>query len=274
MANYTQYDEYTRGRQIVLKLLEENNHLSFTAMRQKLRQKNIMLKDQTIRNYMSQWRLYSRFGLVPRCHSGLGVLESGFDSDLWEHAPCLGWTVNDNRNRCRRICRQGVWLLWHRNGTVQFRFKGAVMRSVLMTAFSQAFYDVMRYGGKPECEIADYLRALFIEGYRGLQRHSTFETGLLLPKVDIQHFKKSHGMSIKLGDGSHPTAVEIEEMEPFWLSKFDKTLDRRSQEIENHLDLVTTWKDESEKRQQAFEILLQKLKKTCILKACQEATRP
>jgi len=238
MDNYTHYVEYTRsGRKAVFQLLNENPHLSFLALKEKLHEKNIKLEDQTIRNYMSNWRLYSRNGRVPRLHFGLGRLDSGFGVGLWDAAPSFGWKESKNKNRCRRMFKSGVWLDWHRNGTIVFRFKGALPQHYLMGVFSQAFWDMVKYSGKPEREISDYLRVLFKERYHQVSRHSVYETGAPLPKTVIDR-KRSHGEIIKLGDGSHPTSVEVEETEPFWASGLKDAAVHMAENLRSHVQVM------------------------------------
>lgn len=236
MDGYTHYGEYTRGRQAVFKLLDENPLLSFAALRQKLRKANITLKNQTIRNYMSQWRLYSRKGAVPRFHFGLGQLKSTFDACLWEAAPFYGWKVSRNKNRERLWFESNITLGWHRNGTVVFRFRGFKPQGHLLGVFSHAFWRVLLSTWKTEREAADCLQALFKERYRQITRHSTYETGQPLPRTIIRDRENSHGEIIKLGDGSDPTRVEIEEREPFWLSKLDETMDLHVRHLEERVD--------------------------------------
>jgi len=39
--------------------------------------------------------------------------------------------------------------------------------------------------------------------------HDIFETGQVLPRRTIDYYKDSHGLMIKVGDKSHPRAVEV-----------------------------------------------------------------
>ena len=64
----TEYNEYSSGRKAVFKFLAENPHHTFRTIKKKLRKETKFggLKDQTIRNYMSEWRnSYSNSGGVP-----------------------------------------------------------------------------------------------------------------------------------------------------------------------------------------------------------------
>lgn len=263
LTRHNQYNEYNSGRQTVFKFLAENPHHTFASLRKKLCKETVFggLKDQTIRNYLSEWRQsYSCFGMVPRLHRGFGVLESGFDVSLWEMAPCLGWRVSRNKNR-ERLCKEsGVSLGWHRNGTVVFRFKGFRPEGHLLGAFVHAFWRVLLSTGKDECEVFDYLHGLFKERYSTRGFHSVYETWQLLPKLTVKDFEKSHGMTIKLGDGSHPTSLEVEQKEPFWFSKIENVVDQLGVEIEGHLALIESWHEESVENKRTLNELCKILK--------------
>lgn len=156
---------------------------------------------------------------------------------------------------------------WSRNGTVVFRFKGSMPRSYLLSAFSSGFWDVLRPAWKDESELADYLKKVFEERYRQTGRTSTYETGQPLPRTIIKDRKRSYGELIKLGDGSHPTSLEIEETEPFYASdlrktveklagtidkidgtmgKVDGVLDKFGENVQSHLELINKWKREND----------------------------
>ena len=244
----TEYNEYSSGRKAVFKFLAENPNHTFKTIKKKLCKETKFggLKDQTIRNYMSEWRnSHSNSGVVPKLHRGFGVLESGFDASLWEEAPFFSWRVSRNKNRERLWHESGVSLGWHRNGTLVFRFKGFRPQGHLLGVFVRAFLDVIMSSNKSEHEVVNYLHLLFKEKYRTRGFHSTYETGQPLPKTKVTDFEKSHGITIRLGDGSHPTSLEVEQREPFWFSKIEKIVDRLGVEIESHFALIKSWQEES-----------------------------
>lgn len=260
MIRHTEYNKYRSGRQAVFKFLDENPYYTFASMKKKLRKETNFgsLKDQTIRNYMSEWRnSYSSSGVVPRLHRGFGILESGFDVSLWEGAPSFGWHVSRNKNRERLWRESRVSLGWHRNGTVVFRFKGFRPRGHLLSVFVHAFSKVLLSTGKSEREVLHYLHALFKERYSTRGFHSIYEGWQPLPKIKVTDFEKSHGITIKLGDGSHPTSLEVEQKEPFWFSKIEKIVDRLGVEIDSHLALIKSWHEESvESKRVLYELYL------------------
>lgn len=266
------YREYRSLREAVFRQLEENQYLSLSAQMKKIRRETLFRhpKYQTVKNYRSEWRSsYPLNGLVPKAqHYGYGCLDAnaefGADPNLWERAVCCGWRESRNRNRERwhRVGR--VSLAWSRCGTVRFHFKGALPKSYLLTAFSSAFWSALRtwerWSEKSDNELAEYIRALFFRRFRWGPHHSTYETGVPLPRLVIRDRKRSHGETIKLGDGSHPTKLEIEETEPFWASglkksvekldftvgKIDGVIDKFGENLNSHMELIKTWREENE----------------------------
>ncbi|MHA1263167.1 MAG: hypothetical protein ACTSSA_13970 [Candidatus Freyarchaeota archaeon] len=67
-------------------------------------------------------------------------------------------------------------------------------------------------------------------------RHWVFDLGAPVPRFDIRKFERSHGIRI-FADGSHPTAIEVEESTPFWLSKLEKTQELFADNIEKHVQV-------------------------------------
>jgi hypothetical protein len=56
--------------------------------------------------------------------------------------------------------------------------------------------------------------------------HYVFDVGSPLPKKTITAFEKSHGITIKIGDMSHPKSVEVESHVPDWTEKLTFSLER------------------------------------------------
>ena len=259
----TDYNGYRSGRQAVFNFLSENKYLTFSTLKQKLVENTSfgILKDQTIRNYMSEWHSkYSKSGMVPNLHRGFGVLDSGFDISLWDKAPEFGWRISHNKNQERLYSESEVSLGWHRNGTVVFRFKGFRPEGHLLNAFVRSYLNTIISTGLSESEAVNYLHVLFKKKYRPSGFHSTYETGQFLPKTKIKDFKKSHGIIINLGDGSHPTSIEVEQTVPFWFSKIEQVIDKLGVQIDSHLALVDSWHEESVENKQVLQELHQNLK--------------
>ena len=62
-------------------------------------------------------------------------------------------------------------------------------------------------------------------GARFKGAHYVFETGHRLPRLVIDLFAKSNGVVIKVGDASHPNAVEVVTRYPDWAERNEKVLD-------------------------------------------------
>ena len=75
-------------------------------------------------------------------------------------------------------------------------------------------------------------------------RHWTFEVGSTLPRFDIRKFNRSHGIRI-FADKSHPTAVEVEESQPFWIGELREAVELFGLEIKEHLKLIKEWQKEA-----------------------------
>jgi hypothetical protein len=55
--------------------------------------------------------------------------------------------------------------------------------------------------------------------------HYVFDVGQRLPRVLISLFAKSNGVVIKVGDASHPHAVEVVTCYPDWAERNERVLD-------------------------------------------------
>jgi hypothetical protein len=274
LGDSTQYREYSSGRDAVFRFLDENQGLSPKKLMERLSKETVFggLNYQTVKNYRAQWRVaYSQDGRVPMHHGGRGFLESGFDASLWDAAPCFGWKVSKNKNRERWRYINGISFGWSRNGTVDIRFRGFVYRGCLLGAFSRAFWDVLRSSGRTEAGLADFLKGLFEANYRQVEESITYDVGQPLPRVVIRDRERSHGEVFKLGDGSHPTSLEVECKVPFWALGFERLLANMELELkqslcqatsdfkataavfaenmEKHLTVIDVFKKESEERQ-------------------------
>jgi len=56
--------------------------------------------------------------------------------------------------------------------------------------------------------------------------HHVFDVGSPLPKKTVKDFEKSHGITIKIGDMSHPKSVEVEAHVPDWAERLTFSLER------------------------------------------------
>jgi len=56
--------------------------------------------------------------------------------------------------------------------------------------------------------------------------HYLFDMGMRLPKATIDYFQKSNGITIKVGDRSHPDKIEVIASQPSWGERVEILLDR------------------------------------------------
>lgn len=56
--------------------------------------------------------------------------------------------------------------------------------------------------------------------------HYVFDAGQPVPKMTIGDFEKSHGITIKVGDKSHPRGVEVISSCPDWAERNELLLER------------------------------------------------
>lgn len=144
---------------------------------------------------------------------------------LWkEKGMPKGWVEVKNRN--------GMWLYrdpkgsvqWFPNGRVMLYLRGPSMLSSVKLLFTWAFYFL---------DWSPFLTGKLRED----RKHWVFEMASILPRFDIRKFERSHGLRI-FSDGSHPTAVEIEESNPYWLDKLEKVQAQFAENLKAHLQLI------------------------------------
>jgi hypothetical protein len=173
------------------------------------------------------WECVSRellFGRFP-------ALRSGFVS-------VFGWKAVANRNGML-VFRDDVLgsVEWFVNGRVLLFLRGSLLLAHAKELFCKAF-----------CWFTPQEWATYLDvPLREESRHWVFEVGKPLPRFEIRQFERTHGLKL-YSDGSHPTAVEIEETRPFWLDQWEDVTRRFGDNIEAHLNLIETWKKEAESR--------------------------
>lgn len=149
----------------------------------------------------------------------------------------FGWRQSCNQN--------GHWVFksvdgsvqWFKNGTVMLHLKGELLVARAKELFSKAF------GWFPKDLLVKFLDVPMREH----RRHWVFEVGSPLPRFYIDRFKASHGLAF-YSDGSHPTSVEVEETQPFWLGSLENVCNGLAGNIKAHLELIEIWKREAEQR--------------------------
>lgn len=148
-----------------------------------------------------------------------------------------GWVKVDNRN--------GMWVFrddrgtvhWYKGGLVRLYLRGAVQLARAKELFCRAF----------SWFTAEQWKKFLDVPLREESKHWVFEVGGQMPRFDIRQFERSHGIRI-FADKSHPTAIEIEETQPFWIARFERVTDKLAVEIEQHLNLIKAWQKEARAR--------------------------
>jgi hypothetical protein len=128
-----------------------------------------------------------------------------------------GWISSKARNR---------WLLWKdRLGRLQWFETGRVNLYVRRPASIGRAYQLVCNGFSFTGLITDVkVLEMVLAAVRFKGAHYVFEANQRLPKFVIDLFSKSNGVVIKVGDVSHPTAVEVITCYPDWAERNERIL--------------------------------------------------
>lgn len=209
MSEHNRYVNYSVSlRKQVFKLLDENPLLSpkMLAKQLEMTPKEYKFHRQTLTNYRSQWKYTHENERRSRCsdfhcYKAVVVLK-GVEQPAREVAVAGSWVLSKARNK---------FLIWRgKLGRVVWFTTGRVLLFVRkpgnLGKAKQLFCDAFASTGlitdlKVVCEICDRIRPKSC--------HFPYETSQRLPKFEIRDFVDSHGILIKVGDRSHPNAVEV-----------------------------------------------------------------
>jgi hypothetical protein len=215
MTNDNSYYSYPVSlRKQVCKLLDENQLLT-AKMLCKLLELPYKRYKQTITNYRSFW-LYnhesergskcSNF----HCYKAKTKLDVGLNSDLRVKL-CFGvvggfvgfgWRLSLARNKFLVWTGKLGRVTWFVSGTVLLHVK----KPGNLGKAKQLFCDAFVNSGL----LTDFkLLNPVLERLGPKSCHFPYDTPMRLPYVQINDFVESHGITIKLGDRSHPNAVEV-----------------------------------------------------------------
>lgn len=250
-----------RGESIRKKVYEawvQNPYFTATKICRKLH-----LKYKKHGNYvnklLSEFRSYHKLGLplgpqklphkrvfvwenVPRSlFCGVRVVGREFESEghLRAAMRLCGWSEVANRNQMW-VFRDDLGAVhWYKGGLVRLYLRGALQLAKAKELFCRAFSWL------GDEELAKYLDVPL----REKSKHWVFELGAPVPRFDIRKFERSHGIRI-FADGSHPTAVEVEETEPFWIGELREVTRAFGEEIKAHMELIKEWQKEAKARRE------------------------
>jgi hypothetical protein len=209
-------------RHSVFALLKENPSFSPKMICAKLHLSYVIYGGY-INNLKSYWKSHYQFEQGSNCSSvhawsGWCYVPQYVDRDL---ALTVGWERTKAKNRWllwRDKSKIGR-MMWFENGRVNLYVKSPVnlgkVKQLVCNGFS---FSGLIFDNKVMFEV--------LETIHHSGTHYVFETGYHLPQKTIEYFEKSLGLTIKIGDKSHPKAVEVESRVPDWAERLNFSLER------------------------------------------------
>ena len=186
-----------------------------------------------LRNLRTEWKCHYRNERGSKCsiHGWRGwcYLPNSAVAGIRSHAVEVGWVETRARNR---------WLLWKdRLGRLQWFETGRVNLYVRKPANLGKAYQLVCNGFSFTGLVTD-IKVLeqVLSTLRFKGAHYVFPTEQRLPRLTIDLFAKSNGVIIKVGDRSHPHAVEVVACYPDWGERCEATVQRFIQVLENLLN--------------------------------------
>jgi len=206
----------------VFKLLDKNPLLTAQPIC-----KLLGLRYNDYRNYVSKlrslWRTLPKNERGSKCsiHGWRGwcYLPNGVAAGIRSQAVEVGWVKTRARNR---------WLLWKdRLGRLQWFETGRVNLYVRKPANLGKAYQLICNGFSFMGLVTD-IKVLeqILGSVRFKGAHYVFSTEQRLPRLTIDLFAKSNGIVIKVGDRSHPNAVEVIACYPDWAERNERVLEQ------------------------------------------------
>lgn len=204
-------------RQSVFEKLDENPSLTAKSLC-----KLMDLPYSKYWNYVGrlrcEWKYYHNNERGSKCsiHAWRGwcYIPEGIDRT---RALSVGWRCSRARNR---------WLFWKdRLGRLQWFETGRVNLYVRSPANVGKAYQLVCNGFSFTGLITDVkILEVVLASVRFKGAHYVFNTEQHLPRLTIDLFAKSNGMTVKIGDASHPSAIEIIAAYPDWAENSESLL--------------------------------------------------
>jgi hypothetical protein len=205
-------------RQRVFALLDENPYLTAKTIC-KLLDLPYKQSYRYLNKLKSDWKSNRENEQGSKCSSvhgwrGWCCVPYGVRRDL---AVGVGWVLTKARNR---------WLLWRdeigrmqwfETGKINLYIRKPVNLGRVKQLVCNGFYKT---GLIEDIVILDQVLATIHQK----EAHHVFETGQPLPRMTIDAFDKSHGITIKVGDKSHRRAVEVISRCPNWAERNERIL--------------------------------------------------
>ena len=200
-------------RQRVFALLDENPLLTAKAICETLGLP-YELNYRYLNNLKSCWKSNHQNEQGSKClnvHGWRGYCYVPFNvrRDL---AVGVGWVATKARNRWF-LWRDSVGRMeWFENGKVNLHVRKSVNLGRIKQLLCNGF---CRTGLIVDNVILEQVLATI----RQRESHHVFDAGQALPKMTVDAFGKSHGITIKVGDKSHRRAVEVISRCPDWAER-------------------------------------------------------
>jgi hypothetical protein len=167
------------------------------------------------------WKVNHRNERGSKCslHGWRGWCYVPVAAGIRARAVAVGWIETRARNR---------WLLWKdRLGRLQWFETGRVNLYVRKPANLGKAYQLICNGLSFTGLITDIkVLETVLASVRFKGAHYVFPTGQRLPRFTIDLFAKSNGVIIKVGDRSHPHAVEVIACYPDWAERNERLLEQ------------------------------------------------
>ena len=213
-------------RQQVFNALKKNPLLTCKSLC-KLMDLDYKRQRQYIYNLQSEWRSNYKNSLGLKgsnCHNWLGCCFVPIGVDR-VGALGVGWKATKSRNRYYMWKDEFGRLEWFETGRVKVWVrKPASLGKAFELVCSGFFGTGLVFDFRVMKEILKSVR------FKGASY--VFETEQRLPKLVIDLFGESNGVKIKLGDRSHPHAVEVDVWYPDWAERNERLFEKMTETLE------------------------------------------
>ena len=176
-----------------------------------------------LKNLRLQWKRNYQNERGSKCSlhgwRGYTLIPTRMHTQIHTRAVEVGWVETRARNR---------WLLWKdRLGRLQWFETGRVNLYVRKPANLGKAYQLICNGFSFTGLVTDIkLLEQILSTLRFKGGHYVFPTEQRLPRLTIDLFAKSNGIIIKVGDRSHPHAVEVIACYPDWAERNERMLEQ------------------------------------------------
>jgi len=172
----------------------------------------------------SLWKYYHEKGRGSNCLSdvhcwrGFGYVPLDIQEHIQGHMPLEGWQTTRARNRML-VFRDGLGRLeLFETGRVNLYVRKPATLGKAYQLFCNGFFKIGVISDVKVLEVC-------LKSIRFKSAHAVFETKQRLPPLTINLFDKSNGITIKVGDRSHPNSVEVIFSFVDWAERLERKFD-------------------------------------------------